>query len=70
MAQSNLWVVCGTAFLAVFVVLVVLAGIIRLMSVVFPAARGRDDAVIAAAISAAVVAVYPGARVTRIEEET
>ena len=70
MADTNLFVVCGTAFLAVFVLLIALAIIIRLISIAFPALRKGDDAVLAAAISTTVAAIYPGAQVTRIEEET
>jgi hypothetical protein len=56
------------AFLAVFVLLTLLALVIRLLTTIF-AFRGRtDDAALLAAISAAAAAVYPGARVTRIEE--
>jgi hypothetical protein len=69
-AETNLLVVCGTAFIAVFILLIALAVIIRLISVAFPAVRNGDDAVLAAAISTAVAAIYPGARVTKIEEET
>lgn len=70
MAETNLLTVCGTAFSAVFILLIALAAIIRLITTVFPARRGADDAVLAAAISTAIATVYPGARVTRIEEET
>jgi len=68
--ETNLLMVCGTAFVAVFILLIALAVIIRLISVAFPALRKGDDAVLAAAISTTVAAIYPGAQVTRIEEDT
>ena len=70
MPEANLLTVCGTAFLAVFILLIVLAAMIRLISAAFPTPRGTDDVILAAAVSTAVAAIYPGARVTRIEEET
>ena len=68
--ETNLLTICGTAFLAVFVLLIILAVVIRLITVVFPLPDKSDEATLAAAISTAVATIYPGARVTRIEEET
>jgi hypothetical protein len=70
LGETNLLIICGTAFLAVFVLLIVLAVIIRLITAAFPCPDNEDDAMVAAAISAAVATAYPGARVTRIEEQT
>ena len=70
MVESNLVTICGTAFVAVFVLLVVLAAVIRLLTTVFPHRDLSADAALAAAICTAVTTVYPGARVTRIEEES
>jgi hypothetical protein len=62
---------CGTAFVAVFTLLVALAIIIRFITVALPGRGPSDDStIIAVAIGSVVSAIYPGARVTRIEEET
>ena len=69
MSEASLSTICGVAFLAVFVLLITLAVVIRLITLAFPAHDQSDKAALVAAISAAVAAVYPGTRVTRIEEE-
>ena len=70
MPEVNLLTVCGAAFLTVFVLLFILAIVIRLTTLAFPPRDETDSAALIAAISGAVATVYPGARVTRIEEET
>ena len=70
MVEAGLLTICGTAFLAVFVILVILAIVIRLICMVFPLRGDSDDAALVAAIGSAAATIYPGARVTRIEEET
>lgn len=62
--------ICGTAFASVFILLVSMALVIWAITAIFPAPRAEesDDAALVAAISTAVATVYPGARVTRIEE--
>jgi len=67
---ENLFVVCATAFAAVIVLLAALAGVIHLVTGLFPPSRRGVDAPLVAAIEGAVTAVFPGARVTRIEEES
>ena len=69
MNEASLLTVCGAAFLAVFVLLVALAVVIRLITLTFPLRTRLDDTALVAAISTAAAAVYPGTRVTRIEEE-
>ena len=68
MDETSLITICATAFFAVFVLLITLAIVIRLITMAFPRRERADDAVLAAAISAAVATIYPGARVSRIEE--
>jgi hypothetical protein len=65
----NLIAICTIAFIAVFVILSFLAGVMRLITTVFPVRSGGSDAPLVAAISSAVANVFPGARVTRIEEQ-
>ena len=70
MVEADLLIICGTAFLAVFVILVILAIVIRLICMAFPLRGDSDDAALVAAIGTAAATIYPGARVTRIKEET
>ena len=60
---------CLIALFSVFVLLGSLALIMELITAVFPDRESSIDPVLVAAISTAVASVYPGARVTRIEEE-
>jgi hypothetical protein len=80
--QPALWLVALNAFAAVVVLLAVLAGAIRLLSVVFPeraapatpapAPTGTSvlDAPTLAAIQVAVQRALPGGRVVRVERTT
>lgn len=63
----DLPIICVSAFAAVFLLLSVLAGVMRIIVVLFPEKAGVTDTVAAAAASA-VTALYPGTRITRIEE--
>lgn len=65
----NLLQACGIAFAAVFLLLTVLAVLMRAITAVFPLRTPRTDPAITAAIATAVAILAPGARVTRIEEE-
>jgi len=61
---------CGIAFGAVFALLSVLALVMWLITLIFQTRKEESgDAAVVAAITATVSSVYPGARVTRIEEE-
>jgi hypothetical protein len=62
--------ICTIAFLAVFVLLGFLAVVMQLITVFFPERKVGIDQTLVAAISSTVASVYPGARVTRIEEES
>lgn len=66
----NLVSACGIAFAAVFMLLAVLAGLMQLITLVFPERRAAVDPIVVAAISSTVASVYPGSRVTRIEEKS
>lgn len=67
----DLMTICGTALLAVFVVLTSLAVVMRVLIRAFPQ---RDDAprqiepTLVTAVTEGVMAAYPGTRVTGIEE--
>ena len=68
MQSAELVVICGVAFLMVFVILMLLAVIMRLIILIFPEKAVVSDAAVIAAISAAVQAVFPGTKLTKVEE--
>ena len=68
MEDVALYIVCLNAFLAVLILLSLLALLMRLLIAVFPERLPRTDAAVVAALSTAVSTRFPGARVTRIEE--
>ncbi len=70
MEAASLFSACLIALVAVFALLGVLALTIELITAVFPERRHAIDPALAAAISTTVARVIPGARVTRIEEDS
>ena len=70
MIATGLFSVCGLALLVVFALLAFLALVMRLITEFFPEREAALDSAVAAAVAAAVHSVYPGARVTKIEEES
>lgn len=69
MSQPDLLVICATAFTAVFLLLSMLAAVMRLLIAVFPEEQAGIDGATVAAVSAAVTSAFPGTKVTNIEEE-
>jgi hypothetical protein len=67
---TTMMLVCLVAFAVVFVVLALLASAMHLITVAFPGPTTENDGAIVAAISSSVASLVPGARVTRIEEES
>jgi hypothetical protein len=59
---------CLTAFGVVFTVLALLALVIHVVTLAFPARVPRTDPAVVAAIAAAVAGHSPGARVVKIAE--
>ena len=68
MGQENLLVVCISALIAVFILLSLLALVMKLIIIIFPMKAGRSDAVLLAAVATAVSTIYPGTKLTNIEE--
>ena len=68
MHSPELFTICISAFLAVFVLLAVLAIVMRLILVVFPAKKIVSDAAVVAAVSTVMQNIYPGTKVTKVEE--
>lgn len=69
MESNGLIQICVIAFLMVFVILSVLAAAMRLIIVIFPEKAAATDAAMVAAVTAAVQTVFPGTKVTTIEEQ-
>jgi hypothetical protein len=61
--------VCVAAFSAVFVLLSLLALAMRGLIAVFPEKTAKADAALVAALTSVVSAVFPGSKITRVEEE-
>jgi hypothetical protein len=70
MGSPELLIICLAAFIAVFVLLTVLALMMRLIIVVFPHKVGADDTAMLAAVASVAASVYPGTKITKIEEIT
>lgn len=68
MNQPDLLLVCLSAFVAVFVLLTILAGAMRVLVTVFPERTQVGDAAVLAAVAAAATAAYPGTKVTNVSE--
>lgn len=67
MTTPDLVTVCVAALIAVFALLISLAAGMRLIMWLFPE-KGDDESEIYAAIAATYRSVYPGTRITKIEE--
>ena len=66
----NLLTACGIACLAVFLLLSLLAGMMSLITILFPERKSTFDPGLVAAISSAAAVLFPGSRVTKIEEKS
>lgn len=69
MEVASLVSACLIALVAVFALLGFLALTIESITAVFPERRAAIEPALAAAISTTVASIYPGARVSRIEED-
>ncbi len=69
MGSPDLLVVCVSAFASVFLLLTLLAVIMRALIAVFPEKVTTTDSAVLAAVTAAASAAYPGARIVNIQEE-
>lgn len=71
MEETNLLMICLSAFVAVFILLGALAAIMQILIKVFPAriVLQKDDAALYAAIASTMHSIYPGTKITKIEEE-
>ncbi len=69
MQSIELLLICGVAFLMVFIILALLAFSMRIIILVFPEKKVKIDAAMIAAVTAAVQTLMPGTKVTKVEEE-
>ena len=69
MASSGLLTVCISAFIAVFILLSILALVMRFILCIFPVKDGGTDAAVMAAISTTYNTIYPETTIKKIEEE-
>jgi hypothetical protein len=68
MESLSLLAICVSAFIGVFLLLSILALVMRLIIVAFPERGGRDDAAMVAAVTAVLQTIYPGTKVSKVEE--
>jgi hypothetical protein len=69
MPSAELVYICVSAFIGVFLLLSVLAGLMRLIQTVFPpAVSSGPDAAAIAAITSVMQTLHPGIHVTKVEE--
>lgn len=68
MNSPDLIYICITAFIAVFTLLVLLAGVMRLISSVFPQASGAVSSAHIAVVATTLHALIPGLKITHIKE--
>ncbi len=68
MQSTELVVICSVAFLMVFVILALLALLMKLIILIFPEKKAVSDAAMIAAIATAVQTVFPGTKLTNVEE--
>ena len=69
MQSPDLLIICLSAFIAVFLILVVLSVIMRVITAVWPEKIKQADSAVIAAIHTTYNAIYPGTKITKIEEE-
>ncbi|HOP06189.1 MAG TPA: hypothetical protein PLF13_02755 [candidate division Zixibacteria bacterium] len=69
MGSLELFVICASALAAVFLLLAVLALLMRSIILIFPQKPAiTTDTALIAAVASVVTAMYPGTQVTSVEE--
>jgi hypothetical protein len=67
MEGNELYLICGIAFLVVFLILAILAIIMRIILIIFPEKRPGVDAAMIVAVTTAVQSLFPGTKISKIE---
>lgn len=68
METNELYVICGIAFLVVFIILAFLAFLMRIIMLIFPEKVAEIDSAMIAAVAATVQTIFPGTKITKLEE--
>lgn len=68
MEDPNLLLICLSALLAVFIILSVLALVMRLIIAIFPEKILKSDSAVFAAVASVIANFYPGTKISKIEE--
>jgi len=68
MGSLELLFICVSAFIAVFVLLAVLALVMRVIIVLFPQSTAEADTAVLAAMATVAATFYPGTKITKVEE--
>jgi hypothetical protein len=68
MEVSGLLLICVSAFIAVFIILSLIAVVMRVIILLFPERDFMGDTALVAAITSAIYRLYPATKITKIEE--
>ncbi|UCE25220.1 MAG: hypothetical protein JSU74_04010 [Candidatus Zixiibacteriota bacterium] len=68
MPSSELLLICLSAIVVVFILLAFLALVMRLIMAVFPEKIIASDSAYVAAIASVVSTMYPGTKISKVEE--
>ena len=68
MESLDLLVICASAFVGVFILLTILALVMRFIIILFPERESADDSAMIAAVSTVLQTLYPGTKITNLEE--
>ena len=68
MGSQDLLLICTSAFVMVFLLLTILALVMRIITAIFPEKISKTDEIILAAMATVVSTVYPGTKITKVEE--
>lgn len=69
MEMTELYMICGIAFLVVFFILTLLAFLMRIIMLIFPEKVAAIDSTLIAAVATTVQTVFPGTKITKFEEK-
>ena len=69
MEPTSLVFISIVAFLMVFLILAVLSLVMRLIIFIFPEKKSQIEPATLAALTSAVQSIFPGTKITKVEEE-
>jgi len=67
METTELYMICGIAFLVVFIILALIAFLMRIIMLMFPEKAVDIDPAMIAAVAATVQTIFPGTKITKLE---